>query len=184
MKIKQRTPTRCNNDNSLIFILAQRVSGSSYPIFRSARLWLTACGIMSPDCCRLRFTPPTFHLTKPVEQRPPHRTHSPLRRTAGLRPTAIWGHIACCKAQSCAPEDGQRISRNMLSLFEDQYIVIVASSWSCTLFLSMMHGQTHTKLELCGLIDTVWWTRWGIHFKWFFFCILVGVYRFYLLGIN
>jgi len=32
------------------------------------------------------------------------------------RPTTIWGHYTtCCKSQSCAPEDGQRIARNMLS---------------------------------------------------------------------
>jgi len=44
-------PTRCSINNLLIFKLAQRVSGNSLPIIRSARLWFTACGIMSPDSC-------------------------------------------------------------------------------------------------------------------------------------
>jgi len=41
-----------NNKNLLVFKLAQHVSGNSLPIFRSARLWITACGIMPPDCCQ------------------------------------------------------------------------------------------------------------------------------------
>jgi len=41
-----RGPTRFNNNNLLIFKLAQHVSVNSLPIFRSARLWITACGIM------------------------------------------------------------------------------------------------------------------------------------------
>jgi len=49
---ESRWPTRCNNNNILIFKLAQHVSGNSLPILRSARLWFTACGIMSPNCCR------------------------------------------------------------------------------------------------------------------------------------
>ena len=35
------------NNNLLIFKLAQHVLGNSLPILRSARLWFTACGIMS-----------------------------------------------------------------------------------------------------------------------------------------
>jgi len=55
-------------------------------------------------------------------------------RTLDLRPTTIWGqYTTCCKSQSCAPDDRQRIARNMLGCFEDQYIVTVASSWSSTL---------------------------------------------------
>ena len=38
------------------------------------------------------------------------------RRTPGLRPTTIVGYYAtCCKSKSCAPKDGQRIFRYMLS---------------------------------------------------------------------
>jgi len=43
---------RCNSNNLLIFKLAQHVSTNSLPILRSARLWFTACGIMSSDRCR------------------------------------------------------------------------------------------------------------------------------------
>ena len=58
-----RGPTRCNNNNNnnnnnknnknlLIFKSAEHVLGNSMPILRSARLWITACSIMPPDCCR------------------------------------------------------------------------------------------------------------------------------------
>ena len=46
-----RWPTRCNSKNLLIFRLAHHVLSNSFPILRSARLWFTACGIMSPDSC-------------------------------------------------------------------------------------------------------------------------------------
>ena len=59
-------PRRSHNNNLLVFKLAEHVSAISLPILRSARLWFAACGI---------------------EQRPSHRTHSPCRRTARLRPT-------------------------------------------------------------------------------------------------
>ena len=45
-------PTRCKNNNLLIFKLAQHVSGNSLPILRSARLSFTARGITSLDSCR------------------------------------------------------------------------------------------------------------------------------------
>jgi hypothetical protein len=38
-----------------------------------------------------------------------------------LRSTTMWGqYTTCCKSQSCAPDDGQRIARNVFSYFEDQ----------------------------------------------------------------
>jgi hypothetical protein len=37
-------------------------------------------------------------------------------RQRGTTPTTTLGHYTtCCKSQSCAPEDGQKIARNMFS---------------------------------------------------------------------
>jgi len=47
-----KRPTGCNNNNLLIFKLAQHVSDNYLPIIRNARLWSTACVIMSPATCR------------------------------------------------------------------------------------------------------------------------------------
>ena len=39
----------------------------------------------------------------------------------GHRPATTWVHYTTrCKIQSCAPEDGQKIARNMLSRLEYQ----------------------------------------------------------------
>ena len=168
-----KRPTGCNNNNLLIFKLAQHVSDNYLPIIRNARLWSTACVIMSPATCRSEArsaaartmcsvcrmlldkdycvrcagccsTRTTVFGVQDVarqgllcsvcrmlldkgyvfgvqdiprlEEHPAHRTQSPCRRTLGLRPTSSWGHYnTCCKSQSCAPDDGQRIARNMLS---------------------------------------------------------------------
>ena len=92
--------------------ISSTCSGNSLPILRSARLWFTPCGIMFSDCvCSV------WRML--LEQHPSHWTHSPCHRTPGFRPTTIWGHYTtCCKSQSCTPEDGQRIARNMLSQFK------------------------------------------------------------------
>ena len=47
-----------------------------------------------------------------------HTFHSPSRYLTYSchRPATTWVHYTtCCKTQSCAPEDGQKIARNMLS---------------------------------------------------------------------
>jgi len=58
---------------------------------------------------------------KLLEQHPSQRTHSLHRRTPDLQPTTTSDNTPhCCKPQSYAPEDGQKIARNMLSWFKDQ----------------------------------------------------------------
>jgi hypothetical protein len=47
-----RRPTRCNNNNLLMFKSVQHVSDNFLLILRRARLCFTACGIMHPSCCR------------------------------------------------------------------------------------------------------------------------------------
>jgi hypothetical protein len=117
---KCRWPTRCNNNNLLIFQSAQHVSGNFLPVLGSARLWFTACGIMHPSRCR----PVVWNaeaLTQRVEQHPLHRTYSQCLRVPDHRPAATWVHYTTrCKSQSCAPEDWQKIARNMLSWMEYQ----------------------------------------------------------------
>ena len=50
-----------------------------------------------------------FMLLDCVEQHPSHRTHSQCLRVPGHRPATTWVHYTtCCKAQSCAPEDGHK----------------------------------------------------------------------------
>ena len=76
------------------------------PILRSARMHFTACGIMHPSCCW---------------QHPSYRTHSQRLCVPGHRPATTWVHYTTsCKTQSSAPEDGQKIARNMLSWLEYQ----------------------------------------------------------------
>ena len=44
------------------------------------------------------------------ERHPSHRTHSPCRSAPDHRPTTIWvSYTTCCKSQSCAPEDEQKL---------------------------------------------------------------------------
>ena len=54
-------------------------------------------------------------LTK-VKQHPSYRTHSVTLPLSGPLPTTTSGHCTtCCKSQSYAPEDGQKVARKMLS---------------------------------------------------------------------
>ena len=49
-------------------------------------------------------------------QHPLYRTHSATLSLSGPQPTTTSGHYTtCCKSQSYAPEDGQKIAQNMLS---------------------------------------------------------------------
>ena len=52
-----------------------------------------------------------------VKQLPSYRTRSDMLPRSEPLPTTITGHytICCKKSQSCAPEDGQKFARNMLS---------------------------------------------------------------------
>ena len=52
-----------------------------------------------------------------VKQLPSNRTHSATLPRSEPLPTTTTGHytICCKKPQSCAPEDGQKFARNMLS---------------------------------------------------------------------
>jgi len=96
-------------------------------------------------------------------------------RVPGHRPATSWVHYTTsCNTQSSAPEDGQRISRNMLgwlesqrivedgqriarntlSWLESQLIVTVASSWSRTLFISMRHGETNINFTVMSRADS------------------------------
>jgi len=54
MKYKRyRQPTRCNNKGLLIIPVSSIYFGQIIlPIFRSTRLYVTACGIMQSRCCR------------------------------------------------------------------------------------------------------------------------------------
>ena len=112
-----RGPTRCNNKNLLIFKTAQHVSGNSLSILKSVRLWFKHV-VYCPQIVVDRRSGVRRML---LEQHPSHKTHSPYRQNPGLRPTTICGHYTTrCKSQSCVPDDGQRIVRNMLSCLEDQ----------------------------------------------------------------
>ena len=67
-----------------------------------------------------------------VKQFPSHRTRSATLPLSEPLPTTITGHYTtyCKKPQSCAPEDGQKFARNMLSWsLEINKTVIVASRW-------------------------------------------------------
>jgi len=56
-----------------------------------------------------------------VEQHPTHRTHSQCFHAPGHRLATTWvQYTTCCKTQSCAPEDGQKTTQNMLSWLEYQ----------------------------------------------------------------
>jgi len=102
-KYNVEEPTRFNTNNLLVFQSAQHVSGNFLPILRSAILWFAVCGIMHPNCCRSVVWSAT------------------CRRPPDYRPTTIWVHYTTyCKSQYCAPEDGQKIARNILSWLEDQ----------------------------------------------------------------
>ena len=75
----------------------QHVSGNFLPIFRSVRLRVTACGIVSWCCSRLG---------SGERQRDTVCTTLPLSR---LQPTATSGHYTTCReSQSYPLEDGQR----------------------------------------------------------------------------
>jgi len=51
-----------------------------------------------------------------VNQHPSYRIHSAKLPLSGPQSTTAAGHyITCCKSQSYAPEDGQKVVRNMLS---------------------------------------------------------------------
>ena len=64
------------------------------PIFRSIRLYVTACGKMHPRCCR------------PLAWK--QRNFVPL--LPGYPPATSWVHYTTsCNTQSSAPEDGQNI---------------------------------------------------------------------------
>jgi hypothetical protein len=72
-----RWPTRCNNDNLLISKSAQHASGNHLPIFTSARLWFTSCGIVSYFCSRQEILrAATWHYVFCMKQHPSYRTHS------------------------------------------------------------------------------------------------------------
>ena len=74
--------------------------------------------------CRRFGTLYLFHLQRhftpafeAAKQLPSHRTHSATLPRSEPLPTTTTGHYTtCCKnPQSCAPEDGQKFARNMLS---------------------------------------------------------------------
>ena len=74
------------------------------------------------------------YCTQVVAGRCPGRRRHCLR-LPGHRPATTWVHYtSSCQTQSSAPKDGQIIARNMLSQFEYQWTITVASSWSSRLF--------------------------------------------------
>ena len=97
------------------------------PIFRSTSLYVTACGIMHPRCCR------------PVawKRRNPH----PVYRPAG---SSVHYSISC-KHSLVLLSMGEIIARNMLKWLE-----LLINRHCCIylvfmLFISMMHGQANIK---------------------------------------
>jgi len=51
-----------------------------------------------------------------MKQHTSYRTHSATLPLPWPQPTITPGHYTtCCKSQSCAPEDGQKIARNTFS---------------------------------------------------------------------
>ena len=78
-----------------------------------------------------------------------HRTHSATLPLSESLPTTTTGHytICCKKSQSCAPEDGQKFSRNMLSWSwrSINYCCCISLVFYITLPTLMMHGQTQIK---------------------------------------
>jgi len=93
------------------------------PISRSTRLCVTACGKMQPRFCQ------------PV----------------GYRLATSWVHYTTnCNAQSSAPEDGQNDCPKhveLIGIINKPLLLLVASSWLSTLFISMMHGQANIKFQ-------------------------------------
>ena len=104
------------------------VSGKLLPIFRSARLrFFTAYGIVSCRCGRQGFG----------------------ERQRGTTCT-IWRKLLdWVKSQSCAPEDGQKFARNMLSWSwrSINCYCCICLVFYITLPTLMMHGQTQIKYQ-------------------------------------
>jgi hypothetical protein len=131
---------------------AQHVSGKVLPIFRSARLrFFTAYGIVS--CCgRQGFG---ARQVKPLFS---YSTRSATLPRSEPLPITTTGHytICCKKYQSCAPEDGQKIARNMLSWsWRSINCCCISLVFSITLPTLMMHGQTQINRKFVNNATTV-----------------------------
>ena len=136
------TPTRCNNENLLIFQSPQHVSGNFLPLLRGARLCVTTCGIMHQSCCRSvawnaeALSSSILHTEHTVSASAFQTTD---RQQLGcIIPHAVNHILALLRM-------GKKLPETCWADWKINKTVIVASSWLSTLFISMMHGQANIK---------------------------------------
>ena len=96
--------------------------------------------------------------TVSLNQLPSYRTRSATLPRSEPLPTTTTGHYTTCckKPRSCAPEDGQKFARNMLSWsLEINKTVIVASRWFLyyltyrNTFSVLSEAMKNARFEMC-----------------------------------
>jgi hypothetical protein len=90
-------------------------SGAIDRIFYS--LWFSAPTLLPGGGPESRGADRVFGVEGAARQHPPHRTHGLRLGSPDHRPATTWVQktTSCKKIRSIAPEDGQKIARNMLS---------------------------------------------------------------------
>jgi hypothetical protein len=119
-------PTRCNNNNFIDLWISSTCFGQSFAHLQEHSTVVYSSVVYCPNVvvgCRSgvwrRRLCSVWGML--LEQNPSHRTHSLRHRTPDLQPTTTLDNTPhCYKPQSYAPEDGQKIARNMLNWIKDQ----------------------------------------------------------------
>jgi len=83
-----------------------------------------------------------------VGRRPSHRTHSPCRHTAGLRPTTIWGHYTTCSNHGLAlPRMGTELPEICWADLKINKLLLLHLVGPLRHLSRLVHGQTHIKIK-------------------------------------
>jgi len=127
-------------------------------ILKSARLWFTACGIIQPNCCQSMVWNAALQTTD--------------RQQSGcIIPHAVNHSLALLSM-------GKKLPETCWADWKINNFLVLHLVGSSTLFISMMHGETHIKNSVVSNSHILAHNVCSIHFVSYFILTLVTFHRF------